>query len=200
MHSGGVALDGDCREGATFAYSAIRLKLAFSEISNSTFKLHKKINLSSCLLNSAATRLLSLSLIWEQDQFCELDQLVLFKRVSRFIHYFFFELASDIHICSGLKTYILVCSSHNSIVFLQKTCTKYFMIVMLFHAVWILYFSVEHERKHLKSCYQTVSGPIGFHCNFRSYHASEKQVQSLDFCLWNSLFVVCSIEPLLKSN
>ncbi len=29
MHSGGVALDGDCREGGTFAFSAIRLKLAF---------------------------------------------------------------------------------------------------------------------------------------------------------------------------
>ncbi len=35
MRLGGVALDGDCREGGTFA---IRLKLAFSEISNSTFK------------------------------------------------------------------------------------------------------------------------------------------------------------------
>ncbi len=33
MHSGGVALDGDCREGGTFAFGAIGLKLAFSEIS-----------------------------------------------------------------------------------------------------------------------------------------------------------------------
>ncbi len=37
MRSGGVALDSDCREGGTFAFSAIRLKLAFSEISNCTF-------------------------------------------------------------------------------------------------------------------------------------------------------------------
>ncbi len=37
MRSGGVALDGDCREGGTYAFSAIRLKLAFSGISNSTF-------------------------------------------------------------------------------------------------------------------------------------------------------------------
>ncbi len=28
MCSGGVALDGDCREGGTFSFSAIRLKLA----------------------------------------------------------------------------------------------------------------------------------------------------------------------------
>ncbi len=34
MRSGGVALDCDCREGGTFAFSAIRLKLAFSEISS----------------------------------------------------------------------------------------------------------------------------------------------------------------------
>ncbi len=38
MRSGGVALDGDCRESGTFAISAIRLKLAFSEISYCTFK------------------------------------------------------------------------------------------------------------------------------------------------------------------
>ncbi len=38
MRSGGVALDGDCREGRTFAFSAIRLKLAFSQISYYTFK------------------------------------------------------------------------------------------------------------------------------------------------------------------
>ncbi len=37
MRSGGVALDGDCREGGTFAFSAIRLKLAFSKISYCTF-------------------------------------------------------------------------------------------------------------------------------------------------------------------
>ncbi len=37
MRSGGVALDGDCREGGTFAVSAIRLKLAFSKISYCTF-------------------------------------------------------------------------------------------------------------------------------------------------------------------
>ncbi len=37
MRSVGVALDDDCREGRMFAFSAIRLKLAFSEISNSTF-------------------------------------------------------------------------------------------------------------------------------------------------------------------
>ncbi len=37
MRSGGVALDCDCREGGTFAFSAIRLKLTFSEISNCTF-------------------------------------------------------------------------------------------------------------------------------------------------------------------
>ncbi len=37
MRSGGVALDGDCREGGTFAFSAIRLKFAFSEFSNCTF-------------------------------------------------------------------------------------------------------------------------------------------------------------------
>ncbi len=30
MRLGGVALDGDCREGGMFAFSAIRLKLAFS--------------------------------------------------------------------------------------------------------------------------------------------------------------------------
>ncbi len=33
MCSGGVALDGDCREGGTFTFSPIKLKLAFSEIS-----------------------------------------------------------------------------------------------------------------------------------------------------------------------
>ncbi len=41
MRSGGVALDGDCREGGTFAFSAIRLKLAFSEISYYTFKVKR---------------------------------------------------------------------------------------------------------------------------------------------------------------
>ncbi len=30
---GGVTFDGDCREGGTFTFSAIRLKLAFSKIS-----------------------------------------------------------------------------------------------------------------------------------------------------------------------
>ncbi len=38
MLSVGVALDGDCKEDGTFAFSTIRLKLAFSEISNCTFK------------------------------------------------------------------------------------------------------------------------------------------------------------------
>ncbi len=38
MRSGGVALDDDCREGGTFAFSAIRLKLAFSETSHYIFK------------------------------------------------------------------------------------------------------------------------------------------------------------------
>ncbi len=38
MLSGGVSLDGDYREGGVFTFSAIRLKLAFSEISNCTFK------------------------------------------------------------------------------------------------------------------------------------------------------------------
>ncbi len=33
-----MSLDGDCREGGMFAFSAIRLKLAFSEISYCTFK------------------------------------------------------------------------------------------------------------------------------------------------------------------
>ncbi len=37
MRSGGVALDGVCREGGMFAFSAIRLKLAFSKISYCTF-------------------------------------------------------------------------------------------------------------------------------------------------------------------
>ncbi len=40
MDSGGVALGGNCREGGTFAFSDIRLKLAFTEISNSTFNLN----------------------------------------------------------------------------------------------------------------------------------------------------------------
>ncbi len=39
MRSGGVVLDGDCRESGTFAFSAIRLNLAFSEISYCTFNL-----------------------------------------------------------------------------------------------------------------------------------------------------------------
>ncbi len=39
MCSGGVALDCDCRVGGTFAFSAIRLKLTFSEISYCTFKM-----------------------------------------------------------------------------------------------------------------------------------------------------------------
>ncbi len=43
MRSGGVALDGDCREGGTFAFSAIRLKLAFSEMSHYTFKTALKL-------------------------------------------------------------------------------------------------------------------------------------------------------------
>ncbi len=38
VRSGGVALDGDCRECGTFAFSAIRLKLAFSQMSHYTFK------------------------------------------------------------------------------------------------------------------------------------------------------------------
>ncbi len=38
MRLGGVALDGDCREGGTFTFSAIRLKFAFSKISYCTFK------------------------------------------------------------------------------------------------------------------------------------------------------------------
>ncbi len=29
MRAGGVALDGDCREGGTFTFNATRLKLAF---------------------------------------------------------------------------------------------------------------------------------------------------------------------------
>ncbi len=45
MRSGGVALDGGCREGGTFALSAIRLKLSFYEISNSTFNTILKFNL-----------------------------------------------------------------------------------------------------------------------------------------------------------
>ncbi len=48
MHSGGVALDSDCREGGTFAFSAIRLKLAFFEISYCTFK--KGNGLNTCYL------------------------------------------------------------------------------------------------------------------------------------------------------
>ncbi len=47
MRSGGVALDGDCREGGTFAFSAIRLKLAFSEMSHYTFKLSEQILIMS---------------------------------------------------------------------------------------------------------------------------------------------------------
>ncbi len=39
MRSGGVALDADCRVGGTFAFSAIRLKTAFSKISYCIFKL-----------------------------------------------------------------------------------------------------------------------------------------------------------------
>ncbi len=42
--SGGVALDGDCREGGTFTFSAIRLKLAFSKISYYTFKFEYNSN------------------------------------------------------------------------------------------------------------------------------------------------------------
>ncbi len=37
---GGVAVDSVCREGGTLAFSAIRLKLAFSEISYCTFKMN----------------------------------------------------------------------------------------------------------------------------------------------------------------
>ncbi len=43
---GGVALDGDCREGGTFAFSAIRLKLAFSQISYCTFKTERDLKAS----------------------------------------------------------------------------------------------------------------------------------------------------------
>ncbi len=43
MRSGGVALDSDCREGGTFAFSAIRLTLAFSEMSYYTFNILKTI-------------------------------------------------------------------------------------------------------------------------------------------------------------
>ncbi len=39
MRSGGVALDVDCREGGTFAFSAISLKLAFSKIYYCTFNI-----------------------------------------------------------------------------------------------------------------------------------------------------------------
>ncbi len=35
MRSGGMVLDADCREGGTFAFSAIRLKLAFSSTTSS---------------------------------------------------------------------------------------------------------------------------------------------------------------------
>ncbi len=41
MRAGGVALDGDCREGGTFTFSAIRLKLAFSKISYCSFKIER---------------------------------------------------------------------------------------------------------------------------------------------------------------
>ncbi len=41
MRSGDVALDGDCREGGKFAFSAIRLKLAFSKIFYYTFNVFK---------------------------------------------------------------------------------------------------------------------------------------------------------------
>ncbi len=37
MRSWSVALDGDCREGGTFAFSAIRLKFAFSKNLYCTF-------------------------------------------------------------------------------------------------------------------------------------------------------------------
>ncbi len=46
MRAGGVALDGDCREGGMFAFSAIRLKLAFSEISYCTFKTERDLKAS----------------------------------------------------------------------------------------------------------------------------------------------------------
>ncbi len=39
MRSGSVALDADGKEGGTFAFSAIRLNLAFSEISYCTLNL-----------------------------------------------------------------------------------------------------------------------------------------------------------------
>ncbi len=45
MRSVGVALDGDSREGGTFAFSAIRLKLAFSEISFNSLFIFKHFNL-----------------------------------------------------------------------------------------------------------------------------------------------------------
>lgn len=40
MLSGGLALDGDYREGWAFTFSAIRLKLAISDISYCTFNEH----------------------------------------------------------------------------------------------------------------------------------------------------------------
>ncbi len=49
MCAGGVALDGDCREGWTFAFSAIRLKLAFSEISYCTFNVNFIKTCISCI-------------------------------------------------------------------------------------------------------------------------------------------------------
>ncbi len=49
MHSGGMALDGNCREVGTFAFSAIRLNLAFSEISSCTFNEFHSIPLTDLL-------------------------------------------------------------------------------------------------------------------------------------------------------
>ncbi len=55
MRSGGVALDGDCREGGMFAFSAIRLKLAFSEMSHYTFNwcmmLVNPFQLNDCIIH-----------------------------------------------------------------------------------------------------------------------------------------------------
>lgn len=41
---GGVALDGNCREGGTFAFSAIRLILAFSKLQGHKFQLNNLLN------------------------------------------------------------------------------------------------------------------------------------------------------------